>query len=69
MSEKLSIICVGDLILDEPGPMAPYFEGTKAVFQQEDFTIGHVETPHTRRNLPSCIDIQAPPPTRITWRS
>ena len=61
MSEKLSIICVGDLILDEPGPMAPYFEGTKAVFQQEDVTIGHVETPHTRRNLPSCIDIQAPP--------
>lgn len=61
MSKPLSIICVGDLILDEPGPMEPYFEGTKAVFQAEDVVIGHVETPHTTRNLPSCIDIQAPP--------
>lgn len=61
MGKKLSICCVGDLILDEPGPMEPYFEGSRDVLQAQDILIGHVETPHTRRNLPSCIDIQAPP--------
>jgi len=61
MKEKLTICSVGDLILDEPGPMKPYFEGTRAALQQHDVLIGHVETPHTRRSLPSCVDIQAPP--------
>jgi len=63
MSEKLSICCVGDLILDEPGPVAPYFEGCKDVLRAQDVLIGHVETPHTTkdRSEPSCIDIQAPP--------
>lgn len=61
MEKLISISCVGDLILDEPGPMEPYFEGTREVLLEQDILIGHVETPHTRRNLPSCIDIQAPP--------
>jgi poly-gamma-glutamate synthesis protein (capsule biosynthesis protein) len=61
MGEKISICCVGDLILDEPGPMEPYFEGSRDVLQKQDVLIGHVETPHTKRSLPSCIDIQAPP--------
>ena len=61
MGKKLSICCVGDLILDEPGPMEPYFAGSREVLQAQDVLIGHVETPHTTRNLPSCIDIQAPP--------
>ncbi len=61
MSKEISISCVGDLILDEPGPMEPYFEGTREILGAQDVLIGHVETPHTHRNLPSCIDIQAPP--------
>lgn len=61
MTERISICCVGDLILDEPGPMEPYFAGSREVIGQQDVMIGHVETPHTRRNLPSCVDIQAPP--------
>lgn len=61
MSKKISICCVGDLILDEPGPMEPYFAECRETLQAQDVLIGHVETPHTRRSLPSCIDIQAPP--------
>jgi poly-gamma-glutamate synthesis protein (capsule biosynthesis protein) len=63
MSEKISICCVGDLILDEPGPAEPYFAGCKDVLSAQDVMIGHVETPHTTkdRTEPSCIDIQAPP--------
>ena len=61
MSKQISICCVGDLILDEPGPIAPYFEGSREVLLAQDILIGHVETPHTLRDLPSCIDIQAPP--------
>ncbi|MBR5731119.1 MAG: CapA family protein, partial [Firmicutes bacterium] len=63
MSEKISICCVGDLILDEPGPAEPYFEGCKDVLRAQDVMIGHVETPHTTRERtePSCVEIQAPP--------
>ena len=63
MSETISICCVGDLILDEPGPIEPYFAGCKDVLRAQDVLIGHVETPHTTkaRSEPSCIDIQAPP--------
>jgi len=61
MEKTISISCVGDLILDEPAPMAPYFAGSRDVLQKQDILIGHVETPHTKRNLPSCVDIQAPP--------
>lgn len=41
--------------------MEPYFEETREILGEQDVLIGHVETPHTTRNLPSCIDIQAPP--------
>ena len=61
MGKQLSICCVGDIILDEPGPIAPYFDDCREVLKAQDILIGHVETPHTTRNLPSCIDIQAPP--------
>jgi poly-gamma-glutamate capsule biosynthesis protein CapA/YwtB (metallophosphatase superfamily) len=60
---KISIAMVGDLILDQPGPMEPYFEQTKAVLKKQDIMAGHLETPHCtqERAQPSCIDIQAPP--------
>ena len=63
MSENISICCVGELILDEPGPAEPYFEGSRDVLSAQDVMIGHVETPHTtkERSEPSCVTIQAPP--------
>lgn len=61
MSKELSILAVGDLILDEPGPIERYFDASREVLYGADVLIGHVETPHTNRSLPSSIDIQAPP--------
>lgn len=61
MDKPVSICAVGDLILDQPGPMEPYFVGVKDVLTSADILIGHVETPHTQRYQPSCVDIQAPP--------
>ena len=61
MKRPIGICCVGDLILDEPGPIEPYFDGTRDFLKSQDVLIGHVETPHTVRSLPSCVDIQAPP--------
>ena len=63
MSEKISICCVGDLVLDEPGPAEPCFAGCRDVLCAQDVMIGHIETPHTTkdRTEPSCIEIQAPP--------
>lgn len=59
--KPLELLAVGDLILDEPGPIEPYFADSLPVLQGADILVGHVETPHTDRNLPSCVDIQAPP--------
>ena len=61
MKKPISICCVGDLILDEPGPVEPYFDDCREVLNQQDLLIGQVETPHTKRCLPSCVDLQAPP--------
>lgn len=36
MGKKLSICCAGDLILDEPGPMEPYFAGSREVLKAQD---------------------------------
>ena len=61
MEKLIQIGCVGDLILHEPGPMEPYFEDSKEDLKTIDVLIGQVETPHTNRAQPSCIDVQAPP--------
>lgn len=60
MDKLISIGCVGDLILDQPGPMKPYFVECEEDIKSFDVMIGHVETPHTDRPQFSCIDIQAP---------
>lgn len=61
MNKELNILAVGDLILDEPAPIERYFEDSRELLSRADVLIGHVETPHTNRSLPSSIDIQAPP--------
>ena len=53
MSEKLVSICaVGDLILDQPGPMETYFEEVKPELTDCSAFFGHVETPHSDRDVP-----------------
>ena len=34
-TRKISICCVGDLILDQPGPVEPYFEGLSDVLRAQ----------------------------------
>ncbi|MDO5331860.1 MAG: CapA family protein, partial [Bacillota bacterium] len=59
--KQVTVAMVGDLILDQPAPMEQYFEEITPVLNSIDIMGGHVETPHTSRPEPSCIDIQAPP--------
>lgn len=61
MKQRISIMAVGDLVLDEPSPMSQYFEPSKEILKTADVLIGHVETPHTDRAVPSSTDYQAPP--------
>jgi len=56
----LRLLLVGDLILDEPDPDT-YFDPARALLQQGDVVIGHVEVPHTRRGLEQSTDVPAPP--------
>lgn len=56
----LTLLMVGDLILDEPDPDR-YFDPSRALLQQADVVIGHVEVPHTRRGLEQSTDVPAPP--------
>lgn len=57
---KLTILMVGDLILDEPNPDA-FFDLVRPVLQRTDVLVGHVEVPHTKRGCESSADIPAPP--------
>lgn len=60
MTAAITLLMVGDLILDEPHPDA-FFDPSRAVLQRGDVVIGHVEVPHTRRGSESSTDIPAPP--------
>lgn len=61
MKNEINILAVGDLVLDRPGPMEQYFEPSKKMLKDADLLIGHIETPHTDRPVPSSTDYQAPP--------
>lgn len=56
----VTLMMVGDLILDEPDPDG-FFEPSRALLQSADLTIGHVEVPHTARGVEQSTDIPAPP--------
>jgi len=55
----LSVLAVGDLILDESDPDS-YFDPTRALLQRGDVVIGQVETPYTRTAMQSVLGVPAP---------
>ena len=56
----LTLMLVGDLILDEPDPDS-FFHPARRILRQADLLIGHVEVPHTRRGRENTSDVPAPP--------
>lgn len=46
----VTVLAVGDLILDAPPPMEKYFDPALAVMRGGDVVIGNVEVPHTRHD-------------------
>ena len=56
----VTVMAVGDLILDEPDP-GHYFDGSRAVLGAADLVIGHVEVPHSTTRTQLSTDVPAPP--------
>ncbi len=57
---NVTIMMVGDLILDEPNPDS-FFETSRQTLLTADVAIGHVEVPHTNRGSENSTDVPAPP--------
>jgi poly-gamma-glutamate capsule biosynthesis protein CapA/YwtB (metallophosphatase superfamily) len=55
-----TIMCVGDLILDEPDP-DQFFDPSRELLATADVLIGHVEVPHTDSRTEASTDVPAPP--------
>jgi poly-gamma-glutamate capsule biosynthesis protein CapA/YwtB (metallophosphatase superfamily) len=56
----LTVLAVGDLILDEPDP-GSFFAPARPVLATGDVVIGHVETPYTTTPMQSVLGVPAPP--------
>lgn len=54
----LSLLMVGDLVLDEPDPDR-FFDDARAVLRGADLVVGHVETPYTLRGKEQSGDVPA----------
>lgn len=54
----VSLLMVGDLVLDEPDPDR-FFDAARAVLQSGDLVVGHVETPYTLRGREQAGDVPA----------
>ncbi|MFZ3285867.1 MAG: CapA family protein, partial [Telluria sp.] len=63
---ELSLMMVGDLVLDEPDPDF-YFDPARAVLRSADILVGHVETPYTLRGaeLQSDVPAEAADPAKL----
>lgn len=55
----LTLLLVGDLILDEPSPDV-FFARARSTLLAADVVAGHVEVPHTARGRESSLDVPAP---------
>lgn len=64
--DSLTVLAVGDLILDEPNPDS-YLAPTAAILRDADVVIGQVETPYTVRGEPTVAGATAPqsPPSQL----
>jgi poly-gamma-glutamate synthesis protein (capsule biosynthesis protein) len=56
----LSMMFVGDIILEEPDPRS-FFDRSRTVLAGADVLVGHVEIPHTDRGTPQLGDVPASP--------
>jgi poly-gamma-glutamate capsule biosynthesis protein CapA/YwtB (metallophosphatase superfamily) len=57
--DALTLLLVGDLILDEPEPDR-FFDRVRGVLSAADLVVGHVEVPHTLRGEELDFDVPAP---------
>lgn len=60
MPEPMTVLSVGDLVLDEPDP-ASFLAPARPVLAGGDVVIGHVEVPHSTADVQISTDIPAPP--------
>jgi poly-gamma-glutamate capsule biosynthesis protein CapA/YwtB (metallophosphatase superfamily) len=60
MSEDITIMAVGDLIVDEPNPEW-YFEPSAPLLRSADLAIGQVDVPHTTSTEVAVLYLPAPP--------
>ncbi|MGB3438175.1 MAG: CapA family protein [Actinophytocola sp.] len=60
MPDPMTVLSVGDLVLDEPDP-ASFLAPARAVLAGGDVVIGHVEVPHSTSDVQISTDIPAPP--------
>jgi len=57
-SNEITLLMVGDLVLDEPDPDR-FFDGARAALCGADLVVGHVETPYTLRGSEQAGDVPA----------
>lgn len=60
MTEPITVMAVGDLVLDEPDPDF-YFAPSGSLFRDADVAIGHIEVPHSTSTVQASTDVPAPP--------
>jgi poly-gamma-glutamate capsule biosynthesis protein CapA/YwtB (metallophosphatase superfamily) len=60
MTNALTLLSVGDLVLDEPDPDS-FFEPSRAILRSGDVVVGQVEVPHTTATSEVSTDVPAPP--------
>ncbi|MFC4855910.1 CapA family protein [Actinophytocola glycyrrhizae] len=60
MPDPMTVLSVGDLVLDEPDP-ASFLAPARPVLAGGDVVIGHVEVPHSTADVQISTDIPAPP--------
>lgn len=60
MADAITVLAVGDLVLDEPDP--DYFFAPSAdLLRSADLAIGQIEVPHTTSTETASLDVPAPP--------
>ncbi|MGY1714944.1 CapA family protein [Geodermatophilus nigrescens] len=60
MDHPVTVMAVGDLVLDEPDPDS-FFAPSTDTLRRADLAIGHVEVPHSTTTTSASTDVPAPP--------
>ena len=60
MGKTLTVMAVGDLVLDEPDP-AFFFAPSLTTLRSADVVIGQIEVPHSTSSEVTSVDVPAPP--------